>query len=278
MPTRRMTRPAIALSVAAALSLAAAVGTASPAQAKDSTSWEEQGITTGIKGVDVSLWQHGYTPDLDFTKLRASGVQFVFIKSSDGLPKGDESAAKWWPVDSTAAASAGIVYGGYHYAQPTEVVANLRADAKAQAKLAARRVMPYRAGQIPGALDLESAPKKLKKAHLTLWAETYLRKYKKITKRTPFLYSYNYFIQTRLNPSAELSKYPLWLAGYGMPRKSSALIPGWRSPLVWQFTSSGVLPGSGSSRIDLDVYYGTPTQLRKLAHLSKKKAVVFGLV
>lgn len=254
------------------------LGLAPPAQADDAISWDDQGIVGGIRGVDTSLWQHDQPTPLDFQILKAAGVRFAFIKASDGLPTGDVPAANWWAVDSAAAAQAKLVVGPYHYAQPTADPLAIVADANAQAKLAAKRTAGPKKGRLAMALDLETAPANLTPPQLTTWAITWLRKYQRISHRIPYLYSYANFIQTRLLPDPALTKYPLWLAAYGKEIPSRPAVPGWpTAPLIWQFTSSGQLVGSGSAKIDLDVYYGTSAQLRKAAKLSRAAGRQYGL-
>jgi len=228
----------------------------------------------------MSLWQHGGATEPNFVKMRAAGVQFVFIKSSDGLRRGDISAAKWWSIDRPAAHAAGLVVGSYHFAQPTTAKSNAKiiADAKAGARLAASRTGQFKSGYLPTALDLESAPASITKARLTLWTTTWLGTFKQLTGRKPFLYSYGYFLSHRLNPTATLTSYPLWLAEYRKGSTQPQHVLGWPVvPVIWQFTSSGKVSGSGSSAIDLNVFYGSKAQLRIMAKISKAKAARYGL-
>lgn len=253
---------------------------ASPAQARpDATSWTNQGIRSGIKGVDVSRWQHGNAQELNFAKLRSAGVQFAIIQASNGYPRSDAIAAQWWAIDRPAAKRAGIVVGSYHFAYPTAKVRNLVTDAQAEARLAARRTSGFGKGHLATALDLESAPANLTKAQLTRWATAWLNTYKRKSGRTPYLYSYTYFIETRLNPVRSLTRYPLWLADYGRGQAKPESVRGWprRKTKLWQFTSSGKLPGSGSRTIDLDVYLGSTKSFRKRAQLTKRSARRYGL-
>lgn len=266
-------------SMALGLTAAGLVAT-TPAQARpDATSWSNQGIRSGIKGVDVSRWQHGNTHELNFSKLRTAGVQFAIIQASNGYPRSDAIAAQWWAIDRPAAKRAGVVVGSYHFAYPTSKVPNIVADARGEARLAARRTSGFGRGHLATALDLESAPNNLTKSQLTRWATAWLNTYKRKSGRTPYLYSYTYFIETRLNPSSSLTRYPLWLADYGRGQSKPESVRGWprRKTKLWQFTSSGKLPGSGSRTIDLDVYLGSTKSFRKRAQLTKRGARRYGL-
>lgn len=256
--------------------------TAAPSSAKrEAAHWNEQKIVSGIRGVDVSQWQHGYKKPLSFKKLRKSGVRFAFIKASDGVPSRDRPARKWWPIDRKAARAAKLVVGSYHYAQPTSNVANLVPDAIAEARQAASRTGKYVVGYLPTALDLEKAPANLTPAQVSLWAQTWLSTFKTLTGRTPILYSYRYFLANRVLATPELTSYPLWFAHYGTAQGGrTAPIAGWpaNAPDFWQFSSRGRLSGSGSTNIDLDIFLGSGDQLRRLANMSVESAKEFGLL
>ena len=268
--------------VAVGISLSITAAVASPSFAKQqSADWSQQQITAGIRGVDVSQWQHGYRKPLSFAKLRKSGVRFALIKASDGKSVGDRPARKWWPIDRKAARKARLVVGSYHYGRPTSNVNNLVADAVGEANQAAARTGRYVSGYLPTALDLESAPTNLTPAQVTLWAETWLRTFKDLTGRAPILYSYRYFLATRVLATPELTSYPLWFAHYGTKQGgTTAPIAGWPvdAPDFWQFSSRGRLAGSGSTNIDLNVFFGSGDELRQLAHMSVASAQQFGLL
>ena len=277
-----LARPAPAvlgcLTVIPALTAAVIVGAPLPAQGAVSTNWADQGISTGIKGVDVSLWQHGYPTPMNFATLKANGVRFAFIKSSDGHPKADAQAAKWWAIDRPAAHAAGLVVGTYHFAQLTSDPSLLMADARAEARLAAARTKKYKRGYLATALDIEGVPRNLTRAQVTSWALRWLRTYQRITGRTPHIYASRWLAESWLIPS-QLGQYPLWLAAYGKGYPRPRPVRGWpaSAPRFWQFTGSGQVPGSGSPRIDLNVFLGSPAQLRAIARLPKRKAPRFGL-
>lgn len=264
------------------LALAMTVTIASPSSAKrQSANWDQQQITNGIRGVDVSQWQHGYSKPLNFKKLRKAGVRFAFIKASDGKSAGDRPAKKWWNIDRRAAKKAKLVVGSYHYGRPTSNVNNLVPDAVGEATQAAARTGRFVSGYLPTALDLESAPANLTPAQVTLWAETWLRTFKTLTGRTPILYSYRYFLANRVLATTELTGYPLWFAHYGTKQAgTTAPIAGWPAdaPDFWQFSSRGRLAGSGSTNIDLNVFFGTGDELRRLANMSVATAQQFGLI
>jgi GH25 family lysozyme M1 (1,4-beta-N-acetylmuramidase) len=244
------------------------------------TSWAHQGLSD-IRGVDVSRWQHIGPGVLDFRKLQKRGVRFVVIKSGDTSASAHAEAGYWYSRDKRAARRAGLLVGAYYYATPTSDSRRVVADARSQARKAARRVggrLP--AGHLPLALDLETENTRLGRADLTRWAKTWLRVVAERTGRTPWFYSYTRYMERKLLADPALQSYPLWHANWGLFLKQRPMqIRGWPADhaRIWQFTDSGRLPGSGSRYLDLNVYRGTGEQLLAEAGLGPEAAKRYDL-
>ncbi|MDP4014486.1 MAG: glycoside hydrolase family 25 protein [Candidatus Nanopelagicales bacterium] len=299
------TASAVALITAAGLlgsALYAGVPDTSPetrpvaSDSTEATRWNQQGfkrVIRGkykmIRGVDISYWNHLGPYPLNIKKLKRAGVRFIFMKASDGRPSvdADQDLAHWWSVDRAAAKAQGILVGGYQYAVPTKKVANLETDAIEQATAAAARVGRLRRGDLPLVLDLELAPWSLSKEQLTSWALTWLSTAHRLTHRKPIIYSYNYFINTRLQPDAGLGKYPFWQAQWTRGHSTPTPQPGMREAKFWQFSSVGRVQGGGSVGIaqdgsanrisDLNVFMGKKRGLLRMAKVPWKKRGKYGL-
>ena len=252
--------------------------------------------TTGpgnrIHGMDISRWQHPYDKPIDFQKMYDAGVRFVLIKGSDTRDSSDKEAQKYMPTDRKLAQAVGIYTGFYHYATlpDTTKKATVIADAKAQAQKVVWRLASiggYTDKDLPIALDLENncvrgtlanCKKYTSRKLVTLWAETFLSEVASKTNRKPFFYSYPQFLEKAMVRSIELKKYPLWIAAYGKDPAVSTNHPGlkkvgcfahsWTKSncladwQIWQYTSCGIGKKYGvpSSRVDLNVFAGTPEQ------------------
>ena len=243
-----------------------------------------------IHGVDISRWQHPYGKLIDFTKMYSAGIRFAMIKASDTRDEADALALKYLLIDRPAAQAAGIYTGFYHYA----VLPNTRdrtaiiRDATAQAQKVIWRISAIgglTARDLPYALDLENNCVKVNsngscatytsRSSVTLWAETFMEILNEKLGRKPIFYSYPSFLEGAMNKSAILSKYPLWLAQYGISPfdpinqpglkpagcyvhswTSSACQPQW---IIWQYSSCGIGSKYGvpSTRVDLNVFRGT---------------------
>jgi GH25 family lysozyme M1 (1,4-beta-N-acetylmuramidase) len=251
-----------------------------------------------IHGADVSRWQHPNDKQIDFVKMYEAGMRFVFIKASDTRESADLLAVKYAAMDHHAAQAAGIYTGFYHYAVLPDVSSNeeIKRDALAQAQKVVWRLASmggYSERDLPYALDLENkcvrysatgaCQKYATRSAVTLWATTFLGSLKEKTGRTPILYSYAAFLEGSMSRSPELAQYPLWLAQYGIDPANPINQPGlknigcyvhsWTGAncdsqwTVWQYSSCGIAPKYGvpGSRLDLNVFRGTPSSFLDLA-------------
>lgn len=251
-----------------------------------------------IHGADISRWQHPNDAQIDFAKMYAAGIRFVFIKASDTRDDADRLSLKYAAMDHNAAQAAGIYTGFYHYAVLPDVTdpADIKKDALAQAQKVVWRLAAlggYGEKDLPYALDLENKCVRLSTSGacqryatrnaVTLWATTFLASLKEKTGRTPIIYSYANFLEGSMERSAELAQYPLWLAQYAIDPANPINQPGiktggcyvhsWTGSncdsqwTVWQYTSCGIADKYGvpGSRLDLNIFRGTPYAFLDLA-------------
>lgn len=260
-----------------------------------------------IHGADISRWQHPNDAQIDFAKMYAAGVRFVFIKASDTRDAADQLSVKYVSMDHNAAQAAGIYTGFYHYAVLPDVTEpdEIKKDALAQAQKVIWRLASlggYGEKDLPYALDLENncvrlstsgaCQKYASRNAVTIWATTFLASVKEKTGRTPFIYSFPNFLEGAMVRSTELSQYPLWLAQYAIDPANPINQPGikaggcyvhsWTGSncdsqwTVWQYTSCGIADKYGvpGSRIDLNIFRGTPYAFLDLAKGSWTPALV----
>ena len=251
-----------------------------------------------IHGADISRWQHPNDAQIDFAKMYAAGLRFVFIKASDTRDAADQLSLKYAAMDHNAAQAAGIYTGFYHYAVLPDVTdpEEIKKDALAQAQKVVWRLASlggYGERDLPYALDLENKCVRLStsgacqkyatRSAVTLWATTFLASVREKTGRTPILYSYANFLESSMVRSAELAQYPLWLAQYAIDPSNPINQPGLKSIgcyvhswtgancdsqwTVWQYTSCGIADKYGvpGTRLDLNIFRGTPYAFLDLA-------------
>ena len=269
------------------------ISSADPAQFIDLT-----GPGGRIHGADISRWQHPNDKAIDFVKMYAAGMRFVFIKASDTRESADLLSVKYAAMDHHAAQAAGIYTGFYHYAVLPDVTSpdDIKKDALAQAQKVVWRLASmggYSDRDLPYALDLENkcvrysssgaCQKYATRSAVTLWATTFLASLKEKTGRTPILYSYASFLESSMTRTPELAQYPLWLAQYAIDPANPINQPGLKAGgcyvhswtgancdsqwTVWQYSSCGIAPKYGvpGNRLDLNVFRGTPSSFLDLA-------------
>jgi lysozyme len=201
-----------------------------------------------LAGIDVSHFQFG----VDWAAVAASGVQFCFIKATEGAKTVDHQFAKNWK----GAGEAGLVRGAYHFFHPA-------IPAATQAELFLRTVGELAPGDLPPALDLEgdewnSIPIGERAPLAIQWLETVESK----LGVTPFVYLSPSFAQEVLNNQPALGRFPLWLAHYTSAAAPTVPKP-WEAWTFWQYTNAGTTPGV-TTPVDLDRFTGSPDDLKAL--------------
>ena len=206
-----------------------------------------------LNGIDVSHFQQA----VDWTAVARAGIQFCFIKATEGASHVDARFASNW----RAAAEAGLVRGAYHFFHPAISVT-------AQADLFLRTVPRLEPGDLPPVLDLE-APEAwqsvpvLQRAQLIL---NWLRAVEDHSRLTPMLYLSPAFMTDVLHNASALEQYPVWLAQYTTDLAPDVPKP-WTKWTFWQHTRQGSMPGV-LSHVDLNRFNGTLDELKALGRAS----------
>ena len=227
-----------------------------------------------ISGIDVSHWQNDKsTPQkMNFTKARAAGAKFVFIKVSERGGMDEDFIYNW-----KTAKAAGIPRGGYHF---------LRWDISAilQARIFCE-LLKDDPGELPPVADFEAPIKDGKYPSNALLA-AFLEAVESILGKRPMIYTspgfWNSYGKNKITGrfDASWSYYPLWIAHYTTaaapqvpePWKSLALsnAEGSKPWLFWQYTpvGDGLKYGAESKGLDMNWFNGTQKELDKLTNNS----------
>ncbi len=205
-----------------------------------------------IFGPDVSDFQG----TVDWPAVRAAGRLFGLAKATEG----QTFVAETFTANRQGMADAGLILRGiYHFARPD------RNGAQAEAE----HFLATIGGLLPGevaVLDIEVGNIGLDETGA--WALAWLEAVEAATGRTPWVYSYAPFLAEMA--TASLTRFPLWIAGYGLNNgevPSEAFRPGtdrWDRAVLWQYTSEATVPGV-TGRCDDNVFEGTETELAALA-------------
>ncbi len=245
--------------------------------------WNQKGLTNPsryARGIDISMWNHGNSKDINFAYLKAHHrASFVIIKAGDPSRTGLRGAKKWYVHDRDLAKKAGLIVGAYYFGKPGFLnFDDVTKDAVAQAKLALWLASGSTSstgpalGELPLTLDFEEKPCGWTDKQLATWTATFMKQVAKRSGRTPMIYTGGLFIDrlTNASPSDQitLAKSPLWAASWNN-KKGITLpeYPIWGTNWTfWQFTSDGKLgKANAGNRVDLDIFNGNPQQLAELA-------------
>lgn len=185
-------------------------------------------------GIDVSSWQG----NIDFSQVKASGIEIVYIKSSEGF----RSVDSYFEQNYINAKNAGLKVGFYHY-----VTARSVEDAVRQANFFVSTI----SGKNPDcklAMDFESFGS-LNREEINQIALTFMQTVQNASGKDVIIYSDEYNANNTFNSS--LATYPLWVAQYEVSEPT--LRNHWSNWAGWQYTDKGEIPGI-SSYVDRDKF------------------------
>jgi GH25 family lysozyme M1 (1,4-beta-N-acetylmuramidase) len=182
-----------------------------------------------IDGPDVSSYQHPYGAPIRWAAVKRAGKEFAIVKATEGT----SYVNPWFRTDYWRVHKVGMVRGSYHFARPAYPIVQ---TATTQAKFYVRRLgtSPRSSRTLPPALDLEMTGG-LTPGPLVTWAQTFLLTVRRLTGRTPMLYTYPSFWTDSLGDRAALARYPRWMASY------SSGVDG--ATTLWQYTSGARVKG-----------------------------------
>ena len=184
---------------------------------------------TLVRGIDISV-DNG---TIDWRAVARSGVQFAYIKASEGRGYTDLK----YVANIRAARRAGLVVGSYHVFTPDD-------DGQAQAEHFIDTAS-IELGDLPPILDLESLPVSITAGvfvhRVSAWLDTVAEDLtaKLGTKNLPGLYLRS-DVWVGLGEPA-WSRYPLWLAEWEIAAPRGPAV--WPNYTFWQYSDSGTVPG-----------------------------------
>lgn len=189
---------------------------------------------TIYEGIDVSSWQG----EIDFLQVKASGIEVVYIKSSEGF----RSVDSYFEQNYANAKNAGLKVGFYHY-----VTARSVEDAVKQANFFVSTI----SGKNPDcklAMDFESFGS-LGREEINQIALTFMQTVKNVSGKDVIIYSDEYNANSTFE--SNLAIYPLWVAQYEVSEPT--VREHWSNWAGWQYTDRGEVPGI-SSYVDRDKF------------------------
>ncbi len=194
-----------------------------------------------VHGIDVAKYQTG----IDWREARANGVNFAFIKATEGGDRVDEMFRDHW----REAARAGVRRGAYHFFYHCR-------PAIEQARWFIRHV-PKTPGMLPPVLDMEWTPFsptctiRRPPEDIRRDAAIFLRAVTAHYGQRPILYTSIDFFED--NQMWRVEGADFWLRA--VAKHPEHLYDGhpWT---FWQYTSTGLVPGI-AGKVDINVFAGS---------------------
>src|SRR5262245_24326543 len=210
-------------------------------------------------GIDVS----DYQGNINWTMVKNSGISFAWTKATEGTGGGQT----YFTANEANAVAAGVPIGAYHYARydlhtgtsgATNEANYFWSVAGPYIKATGTYLMPM--------LDVEASPAGYTPAQLAQWINAWCNvvsnnAYSSGVIIKPVIYvsacHANYFDST-------VAQWTPWIANYngqdpqtGTPWSVCSSYNIWGTWTVWQYTSTGGIPGIPSANVDHDVFNGT---------------------
>jgi lysozyme len=223
----------------------------------------QQCPTTTVEGIDVYQGNGA----IDWTKVKAAGRDFAFIKATQGnYDKQSTFMANW-----TGAKAAGVLRSPYHFFDGT-------IDGATQAQWFLDELNAaggLEVGDLPPLLDLECPTSSSQSqteadceysgdsgwvATATLKQRTYdwLMAVEQATGVKPFIYSYPSWFADVMFTDPMLATFPLYIASYA----TCADVPApWTSAVFWQYADNGTVSGI-TGEVDEDRFIGSAGDLQ----------------
>ena len=201
-----------------------------------------------IHGIDISR----YNPTIDWRRAKKEGIEFAFIKATEGKDDVDPSFADHWRKAKRARIPRSA-YHFYYFCAPPE----------AQAANYISRVPKTQSG-LPPILDVEWNPgsptckKRPPRSVVISQLGKWLRKIEGHYGQKPIIYTTPDFYEDNFSGGA-LPGYQYWLRSVKAEPK---YIYGKRPWVFWQYTGTGSIPGI-EGPVDINVFKGSRTAWNK---------------
>jgi GH25 family lysozyme M1 (1,4-beta-N-acetylmuramidase)/fibronectin type 3 domain-containing protein len=207
---------------------------------------EFEGYTL-LHGIDVSKWQG----NVDWAACKEAGVDFVFVRVAyRKQATGEIEEDPYYKQNIEGALANNISVGVYFYSQ-----ALTTKEAKEEAKFILNCIKDYDV-TLPVVIDYEGggrvdaafADGTLTKAKATKAVRAFCT-YVEDAGYTPMVYSYNYYLQDKVDGAALANDYKMWLARWAQTSETAYYSGPYE---YWQYSDKGKI---GSMTVDCDFWY-----------------------
>jgi len=182
-----------------------------------------------FKGIDIS----NHNGEIDFKKVKAAGIQLVYMKATEGTTYIDE----YLGINYKGSKSAGLKTGFYHYLVGTS-------SPETQAQNFYNNIKDKQSDLKP-VLDLETNG-----FDVMDYSIRFINEFKRLSNMDICIYTYSGFI---INLDSRLAKCTLWEANYHTTFSDLPANNTWTSRAGFQYIAQGTIDGINGN-VDLDQF------------------------
>ena len=200
-----------------------------------------------IQGIDVSKYQG----DIDWDRVRDSGIAFAYLKVSEGGDHVDPRFYDYWD----GAARAGVPRGAYHFMYWCRT--------GSEQAVWFSQAVPQDQTQLPPVLDLEwnndskTCPQRVSREQALKEIRVLLRTMEYHTGKKPVIYTDINFHRDVLE--GELEGYDFWLRSVAAEPQERFRDRPWT---FWQYTATGRVPGIRGD-VDRNAFRGSAKEWKR---------------
>jgi len=200
-----------------------------------------------VEGVDVSTYQL----EIDWKGLQSEGVDFAFIKATEGTTHVDDRFAYNWEEANRT----DLKVGAYHF-----LSYDTAGETQAENYI---NIVEKKRSSLPPVVDVEFYGKYIDKhpsrEKLQTTLNIVLEKLEQHYKKKPIIYTNTYIYNTYI--SGEYDQYDIWISNPDLPEK----LPDEREWTFCQYTFKGKSQyvANGKKYVDRNVFNGTKWEFRK---------------
>ncbi|CAB4197635.1 Acm Lyzozyme M1 (1,4-beta-N-acetylmuramidase) [uncultured Caudovirales phage] len=185
---------------------------------------------------------------IDWIRARSKGVEFVFLKCSEG---GDFRDKAWTAKRVKEIRASGIPFGPYHFLRPR---AGRRGEVEARFFIETARKAGWGKGDLRPVIDFEVSD--LPPSQTIRYLEQAVKEVKRLTGKPPIIYTGGPFWDENGGGRNNWG-CPLWLAAY--VAKPNDFVPrAWKTWTIWQYTDKGGVAGVEAANVDQNLAHNLP--------------------
>jgi lysozyme len=215
-----------------------------------------------VPGIDVSHWQG----NINWTSVRNSGVQFAFVKATEGIDYVDPK----FHANIQGAKAAGVMVGAYHFCRLDSYATDPN-DAINEANDFLDAIRPYynTGTYLPPVADVEAFPSFGSTAEARAFTSAWVQKFSDTVYNSIGIRPIVYQSLSKANSyytSAVASTHELWLAWWKYSTANPPVAsdtPLWGIWQFWQWSDAWSVPGVAGN-VDGDLFNGSTADLSKL--------------